>query len=264
MLRIYQVDAFHHEVLRGNPAAVIPLDHWLPDERLLAIAAENNLSETAFFLPADPATGAMPLRWFTPRGEVRLCGHATLATAHVLFTEIGVRTPRIQFATLSGRLEVERLASPGTYQMDFPADQPAAVPEPDLLRQALGVSPEEVYAGKDDLLVIVDTAATVRQLEPRFELLAKIEKRGVIVSAPGVAEDFVSRCFYPNYGIPEDPVTGSAHTLLTPYWSERLEKPALRARQLSQREGLLACRLQGDRVLLKGQAVTYLRGMIFI
>lgn len=206
----------------------------------------------------------MPLRWFTPGGEVRLCGHATLATAHVLFTEIGLRTPRIAFSTLSGTLSVTRLEQPNTYQMNFPVDKPAATPVPDALPAAIGLPWQAVYKGSDDFLVILAHEEELRSLNPRMDLLQAVDARGVIVSAPGTKDDFVSRCFYPRYGIPEDPVTGSAHTLLTPYWAAQLGKDVLTARQLSAREGILQCTLAQDRVLLQGQAVTYLRGMIFL
>lgn len=259
-LRIYQVDAFHHQVLRGNPAAVIPLAQWLPDAMLQAIALENNLSETAFFLPE--VEGRIPLRWFTPVQEVRLCGHATLATAHVLFQEIGVPKPRLTFETLSGPLYVERMG--GGYQLDFPADLGTAVPLPDGLEAALGVPVLATVMGKDDLLAIVASEAQVVGLQPDLAYVKRMGTRGLLVSAPGEGVDFVSRCFFPQYGIDEDPVTGSAHTLMTTYWSGRLGKDRLTARQVSAREGLLTCTHMGDRVLLEGQAVTYMRGYISV
>jgi len=260
VLRIYQVDAFHHELLRGNPAAIIPLDQWLSDEKLQAIAAENNLSETAFFLPEED--GAIPLRWFTPNKEVRLCGHATLASAHVLFQEIGLTAPTIRFSSLSGILEVERLEK--GYRLNFPADLGTSISSSPVLENALGISIKETILGNDDLLVITDSQAQVAGMTPDFNALQEIDVRGIIVSAPGDEVDFVSRCFYPRYGINEDPVTGSAHTLMTPYWAKKLGKTVLEARQISQREGILHCTLQGDRVLLEGQAITYLRGQIFL
>lgn len=259
-LRIYQVDAFHHQVFGGNPAAIIPLAQWLPDEQLQAIANENNLSETAFFLPEKD--GAMPLRWFTPNKEVRLCGHATLATAHVLFQEIGYTKKRISFSTLSGILHVDRQAT--GYQMDFPADQGSPIANNPFFAEAIGTPVQEAIAGKDDLLLLVEDEATVAQLLPHQAKIAALDYRGLIVSAPGQEVDFVSRCFFPNYGIAEDPVTGSAHTLMTPYWSAKLKKTTLEARQISQRGGILKLENKGDRVLLTGQAVTYLRGEIFV
>ncbi len=260
VLRIYQVDAFHHELLRGNPAAIIPLDKWLTDEKLQALAGENNLSETAFFLPEEE--GAIPLRWFTPNKEVRLCGHATLAAAHVLFQEIGLTSKTIRFSSLSGILEVERLEK--GYRLNFPADEGTPVSIPPNLESALGISITEAILGNDDLLVITDIQAQIAGMAPDFNALQEYDVRGIIVSAPGDEVDFVSRCFYPRFGINEDPVTGSAHTLMTPYWAKKLKKTVLEARQISPREGLLRCTLQGDRVLLEGQAITYLRGQIFL
>lgn len=260
VLRIYQVDAFHHELLRGNPAAVIPLDQWLSDEKLQAIAGENNLSETAFFLPEE--NGAIPLRWFTPNKEVRLCGHATLASAHVLFQEIGLTGKIIRFSSLSGILEVERLEK--GYRLNFPADEGTPVSIPSNLESALGVSIKEAILGNDDLLIITDSQAQIAGMAPDFNALQKYDVRGIIVSAPGDEVDFVSRCFYPRFGINEDPVTGSAHTLMTPYWAKKLGKSLMDAHQISPREGILRCTLQGDRVLLEGQASTYLRGQIFL
>ncbi|WP_367388780.1 PhzF family phenazine biosynthesis protein [Lewinella sp. LCG006] len=260
VLRIYQVDAFHHELLRGNPAAVIPLDKWLSDEKLQAIAGENNLSETAFFLPEE--NGAIPLRWFTPNKEVRLCGHATLASAHVLFQEIGLTGKIIRFSSLSGILEVERLEK--GYRLNFPADEGTPVSIPSNLESALGVSIKEAILGNDDLLIITDSQAQIAGMAPDFNALQEYDVRGIIVSAPGDEVDFVSRCFYPRFGINEDPVTGSAHTLMTPYWAKKLGKSLMEAHQISPRKGILRCTLQGDRVLLEGQASTYLRGQIFL
>lgn len=261
MLRIYQVDAFHHEVLRGNPAAVIPLDRWLSDAKLQAIAQENNLSETAFFLPEQD--GAMPLRWFTPNKEVRLCGHATLASAHVLFAEIGLTRPTVRFNTLSGELSVEKLEK--GYRMNFPADFGTEIPTPVGLESALGAPIRLAIEGKDDVLVILDDERTVAGLTPDYNALLQMpDVRGVIASAPGDEVDFISRCFYPKYAINEDPVTGSAHTLMTPYWAKALGKSVLSAWQISERKGILSCTLKSDRVLLEGQAKTYLRGQIYI
>ncbi|MEM1215231.1 MAG: PhzF family phenazine biosynthesis protein [Bacteroidota bacterium] len=259
-LRIYQVDAFHHEVLRGNPAAVIPLATWLPDGQLQAIARENNLSETVYFLPA--VDGQIPLRWFTPNKEVRLCGHATLATAHVLLQEMGLTQAELSFQTLSGTLTVARKGD--GYQMNFPADFGQEVPVDKAIQQAIGTEVTALRQGKDDLLCIVKDQAAVAQLQPDLTAISQLPHRGVIVSAPGDAVDFVSRCFYPAYGINEDPVTGSAHTLMTPYWSKHLGKKELTARQISQREGILAVALAEDRVLLSGEAVTYLRGEVYV
>lgn len=251
-LRQYQVDAFASRIFEGNPAAVCPLDAWLDDALLQAIAEENNLSETAFFVPAGRG---FQLRWFTPVREVDLCGHATLASAHVLFEELGYGQPVVAFATRSGELRVERSAT--GLRMDFPACRPVVVTPPETLTQALGRTPVEVLAS-DDYLAVFDSEAEVRALTPDLSLLGQLGLRGVIVTAPGLEADFVSRFFAPKYGVPEDPVTGSAHCALTPYWAGRLSRSVLTARQVSRRGGRLVCELAKDRVLLSGQAITFM------
>ena len=256
---IYQVDAFTNALFKGNPAAVCPLEDWLPDEQLLAIAAENNLSETAFFKPNG---NAFDLRWFTPGVEVDLCGHATLATAHVLFQHLGFKEGIIDFHSKSGLLQVTQ--QDNGYQMNFPADSLESTPVPTAILKALGFPPKEIYKGKDDYLVIVTDQSIIESLAPDFRALVELNARGVIVSAPGKEVDFVSRCFYSPTGIDEDPVTGSAHTTMMPYWSKKLAKQELLARQLSKRGGQVGCRLDGDRVYLTGQAVTYLIGQIYL
>jgi PhzF family phenazine biosynthesis protein len=258
---IYQVDAFTDQVLAGNPAAVIPLAQWLPDERLQAIAQENNLSETAFTVPLGH--DHFHLRWFTPTKEVRLCGHATLATAHVFFEHRHLFGDQIRFTTLSGDLTVERVG-PGRYQMDFPADMPQSASLPVELITDADIPVVETYQGLDDFLVIVPDADMVRSLTPDMTIWGEIPMRGVIVSARGEDTDVISRCFYPRYGVPEDPVTGSAHTLLTPYWTEVLGQSRITALQASPRGGFLDCELRGDRVLLTGSAVTFLVGSCFL
>lgn len=259
-LPIFQVDAFTERVFGGNPAAVVPLREWLDEATMQSIAAENNLAETAFFVPTTKA-GHFGLRWFTPVKEVRLCGHATLATAHILYERLGFAGQTITFETQkAGALRVERTTE--GYRMDFPADRPRPVDPPAPIQLALGLTPVETLLGEDDLLVIVEQEEYVEQLQPDMNNLRLIEGRGVIVSAPGSSVDFVSRCFFPNYGIDEDPVTGSAHTLLTPYWAHRLQKNTLTAIQASARRGHLRCTLAEERVLLEGQAVTYLVGEI--
>jgi PhzF family phenazine biosynthesis protein len=260
-LRLFQVDAFADRVFAGNPAAVIPLDAWLPDATMLSIAIENNLSETAYFVAEGDNYG---LRWFTPGGEVDLCGHATLATAHVLFTELGAGSGDLVFTTRSGELRV-RQAEHG-YAMDFPSQAPRApqdgeCAEVDAVVAALGGAPQTVLVS-EDWVAVYETEAEVAALRPRMDALAELGLRGVLATAPGKQHDFISRCFFPAYGIPEDPVTGSAHCQLTPYWAERLDKHELRARQISQRGGEVGCRLAGDRVHLSGQAVSFLRGEI--
>lgn len=254
----FQVDAFADRLFAGNPAAVCPLEHWLDDELLQAIAAENNLSETAFFVPSEQG---FELRWFTPKVEVKLCGHATLATAHVLFHHLGYDQPEILFETLSGDLRVSRDGVRIT--MDFPARQVEAIAAPEALLQGLGVEPVEVWAG-DDYMVVLDSEARVRELVPDLSRLAALDRRAVMVTAPGDQCDFVSRFFAPKQGIPEDPVTGSAHCTLTPYWAQRLGKSTLSARQLSPRGGDIQCRLEGDRVFLSGRALTFLVGELNI
>jgi PhzF family phenazine biosynthesis protein len=249
-LRQYQVDAFTRTPFAGNPAAVCPLASWLDDALLQAIAEENNLSETAFFVPS--AKG-FRLRWFTPLSEVDLCGHATLASAHVLFDVLGYAQPAITFETRSGELHVRK--KNGLLEMDFPAQPPLACTAPEALSLGLGAVPLAVLAAQDYLAVFADEAS-IRAIVPDHAQLARLDRRGVIVSAPGRDVDFVSRFFAPKVGVPEDPVTGSAHCALTPYWAERLGKSALVARQVSRRGGDLLCELRGERVLISGAAVT--------
>lgn len=258
-LPIYQVDAFTDEVFRGNPAAVCPLDEWLPDETLQSIAAENNLSETAFLVAEGEG---WRLRWFTPREEVPLCGHATLASAFVLFRD-HPEQQELRFATASGELRVRR-AEDG-FTLDFPV-VPARVRDdpPAELLEGLGVTPVEILASEDDpnWIAVLESETDVIAVRPRLDVLERLHPYGVVVTAPGVAADFVSRYFAPSFGIPEDPVTGSIHCALAPYWAGRLGHTRLRARQLSARGGALTCELSADRVLLTGQAVLYLEGEI--
>lgn len=258
-LSLYQVDAFTNELFRGNPAAVCPLKHWLPDQKLQAIAAENNLSETAFFIPIN---NGYHIRWFTPAIEVDLCGHATLATAHVLFNHLNANSKILNFHSKSGQLTVSK--EDQYYILDFPSDILESTLAPKVLLEALKVQTKEIFMGREDYLVILDSEDQVAAIEPDFRLLKKVKGRGVIVSAPGKEVDFVSRCFFPNAGIDEDPVTGSAHTTMTPYWAERLAKQALTAVQISKRGGRINCTMLGDRVALAGQAVTYMEGTIFV
>ncbi len=252
-LRQFQVDAFAARAFEGNPAAVCPLDAWLDDALLQAIAEENNLSETAFFVPTDKG---FRLRWFTPVSEVALCGHATLATAHVLFDALGYDQPSIVFETLSGDLSVTRQGA--LLAMDFPACPPVACEAPAQLVAALGRRPLEVLAA-DDYIAVFDSEATVRAITPDPALLKQLDLRGVAITAPGDQVDFVSRFFGPKVGIPEDPVTGSAHCELAPHWAGRLGKTVLRARQVSKRGGDVGCELASGRVKLTGQAVTVMK-----
>jgi PhzF family phenazine biosynthesis protein len=258
-LRIFQVDAFADRLFGGNPAAVCPLEAWLPDAVMQQIAAENNLAETAFYIRTN---GGFHIRWFTPTVEVDLCGHATLASAHVVFVEDRYAGDVVEFASKSGPLKVTREGE--LLVLDFPADRavPAAVPQ--LLIDALGREPVETLKGKTDYLVVYGAEEDVATLAPDLADLAMVPARGIIVTAPGREVDFVSRFFAPQVGVPEDPVTGSAHTTLTPYWSARLGKPVLSAAQLSKRRGRLRCRLAGDRVEIAGRAVPYLAGTITI
>lgn len=255
-LDIYQIDAFADRQFEGNPAAVVPLERWLPDETMQAIAMENNLSETAFFVPSD---GAFHIRWFTPNREVRLCGHATLASAFVLFNELGFGTDEIIFDSLSGRLSVSR--SDGLLTLDFPSQVPERCEVPDHLVKGLGAIPLECYRN-EDYLAVFGSEQELTAIEPDHSHLARLDLRGVIVTAPSPRYDFVSRFFAPKYGTPEDPVTGSAHTQLAPYWSGRLGKTQLRARQISRRGGNLLCQIHEDRVRIAGSAVKYMEGTI--
>ncbi len=255
-LPLYQVDAFTDRLFAGNPAAVCPLETWLPDETLQALAAENNLAETAFFVPEG---NDYRLRWFTPEVEVALCGHATLASAFVVFRDLRPGATEVVFHSRSGPLPVTRNGDRLT--LDFPALPATPRERPEGVLAALGGAPGEVHASRD-LLVVYGTEAEVRALRPDFPRLVSREFLGVIATAPGADCDFVSRFFAPGAGIPEDPVTGSAHCTLAPYWGARLGKTTLHARQVSPRGGELWCELRGDRVLIGGQAVLYLEGRI--
>lgn len=258
---IYQVDAFTDKLFGGNPAAVCPLNEWLPDSTMQQIAVENNLAETAFFVKAG---NGYKLRWFTPEFEIDLCGHATLATAHILFTELGYTGDTILFETVkAGILKVSRNA--GKYTLDFPSRPATTAKAPKGLLEAISnKQPKEVLRSRDYMLVY-ETEEDIIRFEPDHAVLAKIEGIvGVIVTAPGKEVDFVSRFFAPGAGIPEDPVTGSAHCNLIPYWADKLGKTQLHAFQLSARKGELWCELRGDRVLMSGNAVMYLKGEIMI
>ncbi|MGO8915159.1 MAG: PhzF family phenazine biosynthesis protein [Stellaceae bacterium] len=259
-LPLYQIDAFTDRRFGGNPAAVVPLEEWLPDAVLQAIAAENNLSETAF-LRREGEDYA--LRWFTPAVEVDLCGHATLASAYAIFRFLEPWREQVEFRTLkAGRLSVARRGD--LLAMDFPARPPRPAAAPPGLAEALGKAPEAVLAARD-ILAVYARAEEVEALAPDISALARLDCYAVIATAPGSGGvDFVSRFFAPRQGIPEDPVTGSAHCTLVPSWAERLGKPALSARQLSQRGGALACELKGERVVIAGRCVLYLEGAITV
>ncbi len=257
-IRKYHVDTFATEIFKGNPAAVCPLDSWLPDSQLQAIAAEHNLAETAFFVKKDHN---YHLRWFTPKVEIDLCGHATLATAYVIFNYIDQSSERVVFETLSGKLAVEK--SDNLLSMEFPSWKPGECKPPKELLEGLGVQPREVLKSRD-YLVVYDTESVIQEIKPNFEQLMKVDCLGIIITAEGEKSDFVSRFFAPGAGIPEDPVTGSAHCTLIPYWSEKLKKKKLTAIQLSERLGTLYCQYLGKKVQIAGSAVLYSEGFIYL
>lgn len=260
-MEIYQVDAFTENVFSGNPAAVVPVTEW-PEERMMQqIAAENNLSETAFYKANSDST--FSIRWFTPETEVDLCGHATLASAHVLYHHKNYQKKQVTFRSKSGDLMVS--LKEGRYTMNFPSNKPDPIPVPKLLPEAIGVIP--LFTGVNtDLLVLVQDEAIVANMRPDLLILKKMEVRGIIITAPDNSGDydFVSRFFAPSVGVPEDPVTGSAHTVLTPFWAKRLGKSELKARQISERGGNLYCEDLGERVEIGGYACTYMTGKISI
>jgi len=257
-LTIYQVDAFASRVFEGNPAAVSVIDHWPDDSVMQKIAGENNLSETAFVLPAGDQ---YEIRWFTPAVEVDLCGHATLAAAHVLFRHCDHPGDKIRFhSPRSGKLSVEK--SEDVLTLNFPADVLKNVKVPEAILEALGIAPVKALKGRTDYLLVYSSQRELVKMKPDFNRLAGAGVRGVIVTAPGENVDFVSRFFAPGAGINEDPVTGSAHTSLTPYWSKELGKKRMTAYQVSARGGELVCELIGPRVKISGRAVTYMIGEI--
>ncbi len=257
-LILYQVDAFAKEPFEGNPAAVISLETWIPDDLMQSIAEENNLSETAFFVPTK--TG-YHIRWFTPTMEVDLCGHATLAAAFVLFNFLGCNKGMVEFESKSGKLTV--LQKDDWLVMDFPAQAPTLCNIPDEVIRAFNKKPIVCLRSVDYILVF-ETESDVSSIRPDMDYLRKLDLRGVVITAESKQYDFVSRFFAPKYGIDEDPVTGSSHTQLVPYWAERLGKTKLTAKQVSRRGGELVCEIQNDRVLISGMAAKYLEGRIVI
>ncbi|PWD97912.1 PhzF family phenazine biosynthesis protein [Marinilabilia rubra] len=258
-LKLFQVDAFTDNVFGGNPAAVVPLEKWLADADLQKIAMENNLSETGFFVPEKE--GGFHIRWFTPEVEVNLCGHATLATSHVIFNHLEWPGFELEFKSRSGLLKVRRES--GLLKLNFPTDKPKEVEYNEKLADCFDKKPLAVLKGSADYLMIFDDEEYVRNVIPNLEAIKKLDAEGVIISAKGKSgADFVSRFFAPQLGIPEDPVTGSAHTVLVPYWAQITGKKQMIARQLSQRGGELFCADNDDRVELGGKAVTFLEGEI--
>src|SRR3990167_1757754 len=258
-LNLYQVDAFASSLFTGNPAAVCPLDQWLTGDQRQAIAEENNLSETAFFVPY---TNGYQIRWFTPNEEVDLCGHATLASAYIVFEKLRYQHSEIIFHSKSGELRVSR--ENNMLKMDFPALPYKKINLTKELYEALNVKPNAFFKSKFDLLCIFESEKEVEQANPNLLEIAALDYRGVILTALSTKHDVYSRCFYPGCSVPEDPVTGSAHCVIAPYWCEQLNKKRIHARQGLKRQGELICEVQGDRVLLFGNCHLYLEGKIYI
>jgi PhzF family phenazine biosynthesis protein len=255
-LPLFQIDAFAEKAFEGNPAAVVPLEDWLEDGVMQAIAQENNLAETAFFVPTG---NGFHIRWFTPNKEVKLCGHATLASAFVLFEFLSHSADEVAFESLSGPLVVRR--SGRMLTLDFPRQVPEVCAAPPELVKGLGVEPQVCLRNEDYIAVVASEEALAR-IVPNPAYLEQLDLRGVVVTAPSSEFDFVARMFAPKYDIPEDPVTGSAYTQLVPFWAERLGRTQFKAKQISSRGGVLSCELQDDRVLISGTAVRYLEGFI--
>ncbi len=259
VIPIFQVDAFTNKLFGGNPAAVCPLDEWLPDALMQQIAAENNLAETAFIVEE---TRGFRIRWFTPAVEVDLCGHATLASAHVYFNHLAHTGNIIEFNSRSGKLMVTK--SERLLTLDFPADEIIKVENLKVFTEVFGTDIHEIWKGKTDYMVVLESQHDIENLHPDFRLLNSVNARGVIVTAPGTESDFVSRFFAPQSGIDEDPVTGSAHTTLAVYWSQRLKRQSLSAIQLSSRKGFLNCKMNGKRVEISGECKTFMVGEIYL
>ena len=254
-MTIFQVDAFNNEIFKGNPAAVCPLSEWISENLMQSIAEENNLSETVFFVKNK---SSFDIRWFTPACEIDLCGHATLAAAHIIFTELNYTEKVLEFNSKSGKLTVEK--NKDWYTLNFPSEEINEIETPSFLEQALNIPILKTYKGKWKLLIELENEEDVANLTPNFSLLSKLESNGIIVTSKGNKVDFVSRFFAPKLNINEDPVTGSAHTLLIPFWAKKLNKNNLNAIQLSKRVGILKCNYLNNRVEMSGQAITYLKG----
>jgi len=259
-LTIYQVDAFAEKVFKGNPAAVVPLENWIDDELMQQVAMENNLPETVFFVKTDLG---FHIRWFTPEYEIDLCGHATLASAYIIKNFLEPHIHEISFSTQkAGTLKAS--AKDGIYTLDFPSRMPQSCEVPGKLLASLGITNAIEILRSRDYFVVLPNEEAVRNVEPDYMLMKEIDTIGVIVTAKGHDADVVSRCFYPGAGIPEDPVTGSAHCNIVPYWSEKLGKTKLFCQQISPRHGDLQCELVGDRVLMSGTCVLFMQGEIDI
>jgi len=259
-LTIYQVDAFAEKIFRGNPAAVVPLEDWLEDKLMQKIAMENNLSETAFFVKTD---AGYHIRWFTPEFEIDLCGHATLASAYIIKNFVEPHLAEINFTTQKVGV-LKATTKDGAYTLDFPSRMPQSCETPAQLFKSLGISTAVEVLKSRDYFVVLPNEEAIKNAEPDFTLIKELDSVGVIVTAKGQTADVVSRCFYPGAGIPEDPVTGSAHCNIVPYWADKLGKTKLFCKQLSQRGGDLHCELEGDRVLMSGKCTLYLEGEINI
>jgi len=257
-ISLYQIDAFASKLFEGNPAAVCPLDEWLPDEIMQSIAKENNLSETAFFVPKG---NGFHIRWFTPASEVDLCGHATLATAHVLFNILDYKRDKIEFDSKSGILTVTK--DNDRIVMDFPAQPPVLCDIPKEIVAAFDIEPVECLKS-EDFIVVFEREIDIESANPDFEQLKKLDLRGVIITAKSTRYDFIARFFAPKYGIPEDPVTGSAYTQLAPYWASKIGSKRFSVKQVSSRGGELTCEIVDDRVLISGKAIKYLEVKIEI
>jgi len=255
-LTIYQIDAFASKIFEGNPAAICPLMQWLPDELMQSIAAENNLSETAFFVATE---SGFHIRWFTPLHEVDLCGHATLAAAYVIFEQLEKSKNKVEFLSNSGTLLVTKKAD--ALELNFPAQPATACEVPDAIANAFEVMPLKCLKSQD-YIVVFDSEEIVLNAKPNLELLSQLDLRGVAITSLAKNYDFVTRFFAPKYGINEDPVTGSAFTQLIPYWSDKLNKKILSAKQVSKRGGEVSCINDGERVRISGRAVQYMRGQI--
>jgi PhzF family phenazine biosynthesis protein len=258
-LKVYIANAFSEKKFGGNPAAIVPLDEWLSDTLMQQIAAQNNLSETAYIVPQG---NDYAIRWFTPAVEVDLCGHATLASAFILFEHLNYKRNQIIFQSKSGPLQVTKNGDKIT--LNFPVNEPERISDDGSIGRALGIKPKAIFKSRIDHMVVLENQSDIERLKPDFAALNELPARGLIVTAKGDTVDFVSRCFYPQSGIDEDPVTGSAHTVMVPYWAGETGKNKFSAIQLSARRGYLDCELAGNRVLISGRAHTYLEGNFYI